>query len=185
MQLLGCNLHTSYSKLLPVSVNFWVATMLSWVIEEWNEADFRFLDLPAQKLGFYFWKKKHSLAPQIILSNLSFLLQYLTKAKLLPSFFLPSNQAYVELRVGIKKHVWVVYIVKSKTRPKQKNKSYNLIKRCKCVEFFLWIVDELFCMIYLSPCNMCVRGTMRPNLCEKCFHLFSVFIVTSIDGTRD
>ena len=29
--------------------------MLSWVIEEWNEADFRFLDLPAQKLVFYFY----------------------------------------------------------------------------------------------------------------------------------
>jgi len=26
--------------------------MLSWVIEEWNEAVFRFLALPAQKLGF-------------------------------------------------------------------------------------------------------------------------------------
>ena len=54
MALLEHNLHTSYSKLLPVSVNFSVAIMLSWVIEERNEADFRFLDLPAQKLGFYF-----------------------------------------------------------------------------------------------------------------------------------
>jgi len=31
--------------------------MLSWVIEEWNEADFRFLDLTAQKLGFIFENK--------------------------------------------------------------------------------------------------------------------------------
>ena len=33
-----------------------------------------------------------------------------------------------------------------------RNESYNLIKRCKCVEYFWWIVDELLCMIYLSPC---------------------------------
>ena len=28
-----------------------------------------------------------------------------------------------------------------------RNKSYNLIKRCKCVEYFWWIVDELLCMV--------------------------------------
>ena len=39
-------------------MNFEVATILSWVIEEWNEADFRFLDLPAQKLGFYIFENK-------------------------------------------------------------------------------------------------------------------------------
>ena len=33
-----------------------------------------------------------------------------------------------------------------------RNESYNLIKRCKCVKYFLWIVDELHWMIYLSLC---------------------------------
>ena len=45
-------------KLFQVSPNpcetFCVATILSWVIEKWNEADFRFLALPAKKHGFLF-----------------------------------------------------------------------------------------------------------------------------------
>ena len=36
------------------------------------------------------------------------------------SFLLSSNQAYVELMVGEKRHVCFDYIVKSKTRSKQK-----------------------------------------------------------------
>jgi len=32
--------------------------MLSWVIEEWNNADFRFLTLLAQKLGFFIFEKE-------------------------------------------------------------------------------------------------------------------------------
>ena len=62
-------------KLLQASsshVNFGVATMLSWVIEELNNVDFRFLALPTQKLGFLFLKRKNRLAPQIKLSNHSF-----------------------------------------------------------------------------------------------------------------
>ena len=51
---------------------FLVATMISWVIEELNDADFRFLAFPAQKLGFLFLKRKNRLAPQIKLSNHSF-----------------------------------------------------------------------------------------------------------------
>ena len=49
-----------------------------------------------------------------------FLFQVLTKVKLLPSFLLPSNHAYVELRVGVKRHVCFAYVVKSKTSSKQK-----------------------------------------------------------------
>ena len=40
----------------------------------------------------------------------------------------------------------------SQKQDPSRNESYNLIKRCKCVGYFWWIVDELFCMIYLSPC---------------------------------
>ena len=31
-----------------------------------------------------------------------------------------------------------------------RNESYNLIKMCKCVDFFWQRVDELLCMIHLS-----------------------------------
>ena len=31
-----------------------------------------------------------------------------------------------------------------------RNESYNLIKMCKCVDFFLRRVEELLCMIHLS-----------------------------------
>ena len=76
--------------------------MLFLVIEEWNNTDFRFLALLAQKLGFLILKRKNRLAPQIKFSNLSFFVEFLTKAKSLPSFLLSSNQAYVELRIGVK-----------------------------------------------------------------------------------
>ena len=47
------------------------------------------------------------------------------------------------------------------------NESYNLIKRCKCVEYFWWIVDELLCMIYLSPKlpTWCMGYTKRNKRC--------------------
>ena len=60
--------------------------MLSWVIEEWNNADFRFLAFPALKLGFLFLKRMNRLAPEIKLSNHSFFMSFLAKAKSLPSF---------------------------------------------------------------------------------------------------
>ena len=41
-------------------------------------------------------------------------------AKSLPSFLLSFNQAYVELRVGVKTHACFVYVAKSKTRSKKK-----------------------------------------------------------------
>jgi len=47
MLLLEFNLHTSYSKLVLILVNFCLATMQSWVIEQWNDSEFRFLALPA------------------------------------------------------------------------------------------------------------------------------------------
>ena len=62
-----------------------------------------------------YFEIKNSLAPQIVLSNHS-LFWILSKAKLLPSFLLSSNQAYVELRVGVKRHVCFAYIVKSKNK---------------------------------------------------------------------
>ena len=45
-----------------------------------------------------------------------------------------------------------LHLLLSQNQDPSRNESYNLIKRCKCVEYFWWIVDELLCMIYLSPC---------------------------------
>ena len=39
---------------------------------------------------------------------------------MLPSFLLSSNQAYVELRVGVERHAGFASVAKSKTRSKQK-----------------------------------------------------------------
>ena len=41
-------------------------------------------------------------------------------AKSLPSFLLSFNQAYVKLRVGVKRHACFAYVAKSKTRSKKK-----------------------------------------------------------------
>ena len=71
---------------------------------------------------------------------------------MLPSFLLPSNQAYVELRVGVKSHVCFAYVVKSKTRSKQKRVIQPDQEVLVCGIFFWWIVDELHWMIYLSLC---------------------------------
>ena len=48
--------------------------------------------------------------------------------------------------------MFTLLILLSPKQDPSRNESYNLIKRCKCVEYFWWIVDELLCMIYLSPC---------------------------------
>ena len=48
--------------------------------------------------------------------------------------------------------MFALLILLSQKQDPSRNESYNLIKRCKCVEYFWWIVDELLCMIYLSPC---------------------------------
>ena len=39
---------------------------------------------------------------------------------LLPSFLLSFNQAYVELRIGVKRHACFACVAKSKTRSKKK-----------------------------------------------------------------
>ena len=68
---------------------------------------------------FIFEKERKFCSSNYSLESL-FLFQILTKVKLLPSFLISSNQAYVELRVGVKRHVCFAYIVKPKTRSKQK-----------------------------------------------------------------
>ena len=44
----------------------------------------------------------------------------------------------------------VLLMLLSQRLDPSRNESYNLIKMCKCVDSFLWRVDELLCMIHLS-----------------------------------
>ena len=46
--------------------------------------------------------------------------------------------------------MFALLILLSQKQDPSRNKSYNLIKMCKCVGYFWWIVDELHWMIYLS-----------------------------------
>ena len=62
----------------------------------------------------------------------------------MPSFLLSSNQAYVELRVGVKRHACFAYVAKSKTRSK-KIQVINLdqdVQVCGAINiFFFFFVD--------------------------------------------
>ena len=54
---------------------------------------------------------------------------------------------FVELKVGNeKKHTYLAYIAKSEIEPNKENRSYNQIKMCMCVEFFLDGTCTLICM---------------------------------------
>ena len=55
----------------------------------------------------------------------------------------------MELRVGVKRHVCFAYIVKSKTRSKQKRVIQSDQDVQVCGNFW-WRVDELLWMIHLS-----------------------------------
>ena len=75
-------------------------------------------------------------------------------AKSLPSFLLSFNQAYVECRVGVKRHTCFAYVAKSKTISKKKQ-DINLdqdVQVCGYI-FFLsgCVVYELLSMNHLSP----------------------------------
>ena len=59
---------------------------------------------------------------------------------LLPSFLLSFNQAYVELRKGVKRHACFAYVAKSKTRSKKEH-VINLdqdVQVCGDIFFFLF-----------------------------------------------
>ena len=61
-----------------------------------------------------------------------------------PFSFLFLIRLFVELRVGNeKKHTYLAYIAKSKTRSNRENRSYNQIKMCMCAEFF-WMDSHPF-----------------------------------------
>ena len=112
MLLLEFNLHTSYSKLLLTLVNFCLATMQSWVIEQRNDSSWL-------APGCFILKQRDSLTPQITLCITLFVL-YPHQGNDAAVLLLPSIQAYLELRVGVEGHVCLACIAKSKTGSEQK-----------------------------------------------------------------
>ena len=65
-------------------------------------------------------------------------------AKSLPSFLLSFNQAYVELRVGVKRHACFAYVDKSKTRSKKK----QVINLNQDVQ----VCGDIYIYIYIGWC---------------------------------
>ena len=64
---------------------------------------------------------------------------------LLPSFLLSFNQAYVELRIGVKRHDCFTCVAESKTRSKKKQ-VINLdqdVQVCGDIYFFSFWVDDV------------------------------------------
>ena len=92
---------------------------------------------------------KHVFGYASFLSSRSFMFYILTKAKLSPLFFLPANQAYLELWVGKVRHVCFACIVKSKTRSEQKRVIQPDQEVQVCGIFS--VENELLFMIHLSP----------------------------------
>ena len=58
--------------------------------------------------------------------------------KLLPYFLLSSNQVYVELKVGVKRHAFFTYVAKSKTRSKKEH-VINLDQDVQVCGFFFFL----------------------------------------------
>ena len=118
-------------------MNFWVG---NWRMERCKIQVPSSSCLETWVFIFYFFEKKElSCSSNYSLESL-FLFWILTKAKLLPSFLLSSNLAYVELRAGVERHVCFAYIVKSKTRSKQKRviQSDQDVQVCGNVFFGGW-----------------------------------------------
>ena len=118
--------------------------MLILIIETWNGLNFRFLSLPySDTWVLWIFKIKHSLAPQLVLSDLTFAFWIPHQGKVLPSFSPISRKAYVELRVGKELKAYLfLYVAKSKTGSKGET-SHKPWSRCACVWIFGWMVYEL------------------------------------------
>ena len=58
------------------------------------------------------------------------------QGKGVPSFLLSSDQAYVELRVGVKRHACFAYVAKSKTRSKKKQVMQS-DQECASLRYFI------------------------------------------------
>ena len=84
--------------------------------------------------------------------SMCMILHQSTKSSLSSLFLI---RLFVELGVGNeKKHTYLAYIAKSKTRPNRENGPYNQIKMCMCVESFWMELAPLSAWLYLLFWNM-------------------------------
>jgi len=130
----------------------------------------------AQKHGFFF-ETRDSFASQIVLSNLSILSKKNPyQGNAMPSFSPTSNKAYVEFRVGIKRHACFSYVAKSKAESKKKQVMQSDQEVQVCGNFW-WMEDKLLCMnqlSYLFPLSLGTRAIFLFSL-SLFFLLFFCF----------
>ena len=78
----------------------------------------------------------------------------------MPSFSPTSNKAYVEFRVGIKRHACFSYVAKSKAESKKKQVMQSDQEVQVCGNIW-WMEDKLLCMnqlSYLFPLSLGTRA---------------------------
>ena len=96
-------------------------------------------------------------------------------AKSLPSFLLSFNQAYVELRVGVKRHACFAYVAKSKTRSKKKQ-VINLDQDVQvCGDICIFFVCMVYGLLFMNhPSSLFFLDVGYP--------FFSLFFLTCLVG---
>ena len=99
----------------------------------------------------------------------------------MPSFSPTSNKAYVEFRVGIKRHACFSYVAKSKAESKKKQVMQSDQEVQVCGNFW-WMEDKLLCMnqlSYLFPLSLGTRAiflfSLSLSLSLSFFFFSSVF----------
>jgi len=119
--------------------------MLSCVIEEWNDAGFRFLALPTWKFGFLILKTKtKSCSSNYSLESLILNVYNPHQGKVVA--FLPYQliRLHLEPWVVVKRNVCFAYFVKSKSRSKKKQ-VIHLDQDVRVCGYFWWMMDEAPC----------------------------------------
>ena len=94
----------------------------------------------------------------------------------MPSFSPTSNKAYVEFRVGIKRHACFSYVAKSKAESKKKQVMQSDQEVQVCGNFW-WMEDKLLCMNQLSYFFPLSLGTRAIFLFSLSLSLFSSFLL--------
>ena len=113
---------------------------------------------------FIFEKKRIALLLKLF-SQVALFVLFPYQGKVVAFFFLPANQAYLELWVGNERHVCFACIVKSKSRSERKQ-VIQLDQEVQVCGKFL-VECELLCMIHLSPLFIYFFGHGLPFL--SCF----------------
>ena len=131
---------------------FEVSITLSWVVDAWNGREtwpFYFSCQVAWDFSISF-QNKPCLAPHLTLSDRSMCMCPYQGIQLAFFFILLLVMAIcgAQGRAWSTRHTCITYIAMSKTESKVKNKSYNQIKMCTCMDCDGWNGNS-FCMISL------------------------------------